>query len=530
MDQQLSRSVQNRAPTILTLPREIRNKIYSYFVTVDQVFEGLGNGDDFLGNIGFNFNDVFKFSFSRQTRTEAWDYLIASNIWIRLVDNPTSREFFFEYLKAYAPSWFPRLLIPFGRVPTEYRSRISRAVGIQIGMQEDTPTNDPNSIDGARRVMIFPYHPLAYKILIRELYFEGVALKPLTAWPAIPTLDCARRFDKLITPFLGTSHPDEGVVFEGANAAHPRLGPLQEALRRPQQDAEPIDDMIALKMHFYKQGRIAESRGHYTDAMCQYFVGLNRTFSGRNEFDITTPERSSLDSMDTDLHISFCRSAHKYVARLKKRVASHDIVHSHVKWIIEKGIDAAESAMTFIGLTDSQRMEAHLYHAFNRLHYAEYWENSASSDESDTVLVPNRTLHRGNCTINELANHHYLEAAREFFYATEVDPSRDMVASLDEEDLAVFKKIQQRPGPKAFELAVEEEIPLLGRWSGCPGLWSMWDEDEVLLMKQFRLRHNLGPDGDVGTPENLVTQYALQGITWTQLSRDEIDVSVNQVA
>ncbi|KAK7965871.1 uncharacterized protein PG986_000148 [Apiospora aurea] len=134
--------------------------------------------------------------------------------------------------------------------------------------------------------------------------------------------------------------------------------------------------------------------------------------------------------------------------------------------------------MRFVGLTDRQRSDAHLYRAFQHHHRDEH-----------------------------------LDAARNLVYAKEVDPTRDVRADLDDDDR----------GPQGFKL-VERKVPLVGKWKGDPAVWSMWESDHRIVMKLFRQRHNEGPDGDAGgTPEDLTSQYANLGITW-EYDDDEIKV------
>ncbi|KAK8135608.1 hypothetical protein PG984_003548 [Apiospora sp. TS-2023a] len=65
-------------PGFLRIPRELRDRIYSYFVTVDQNFD-YEDDEDYDGT---NFNDLSITRVNRQIRAEAWDCLIKMNLWV----------------------------------------------------------------------------------------------------------------------------------------------------------------------------------------------------------------------------------------------------------------------------------------------------------------------------------------------------------------------------------------------------------------------------------------------------------------
>ncbi|KAK7954732.1 hypothetical protein PG988_015426 [Apiospora saccharicola] len=217
--------------------------------------------------------------------------------------------------------------------------------------------------------------------------------------------------------------------------------------------------------------------------MCHYWLGTTEERSPLNFYPEATPGYNSLSARDTDLRIGFSRSAHRYEANLMKRVAPSKIQRSpYLIWVTFRGAERATDAMQgFVGLTEKQRREAHLYRAFNCFHHGDY-----------------------------------REAARDPFYAQQVDASYDISASLlDEEDRDIYEQIEKCAVFDDFSLA-EHHVPLLDSpWKGDPHLWIDTNAHHRVLMKLFPQRYDKGPDGELGgTPENLASRYALEGITW----------------
>lgn len=65
-------------PCFFKIPRELRDRIYSYFVTVDQHFDYKCDKN----YVGTNFHDLSITRVNRQIRAEAWDCLIKMNLWV----------------------------------------------------------------------------------------------------------------------------------------------------------------------------------------------------------------------------------------------------------------------------------------------------------------------------------------------------------------------------------------------------------------------------------------------------------------
>ncbi|KAK8035505.1 hypothetical protein PG993_010500 [Apiospora rasikravindrae] len=290
-----------------------------------------------------------------------------------------------------------------------------------------------------------------------------------------------------------------------------------------------------MKRYFQHQGRNAELHDRFSDAMCQYWLG--RAWHYYEDFpNIGTRERNSLAYMTTELDIGFSRSAHKYTTKLSKYTSYKDMVDCQTPNIFAKSVEAAIHAFEHAGITDKQRREAHLYRSFAFFHYGQYLDCFPSSvaryatyrSYNMSVLdYIGRKWNRGwndwDCWdmseapddrgLDVCVDSFYVHAAEDLFYAQQIDPSQDLLASLDADDRAICRKIQQRPGPQAFPLA-EHPVPLLGTWIGDPRLWRDLTKPERVLLKLFRQRCEELSDGDAVDDGELEAQYAGMGITW----------------
>ena len=79
---------QNMKPTLLTMPREVRNQMYGYFVTIDRSAEYLPETES---RERF---DLRITAINRQTREEALDVLKTSNLWVylRVIQDDTDAQ------------------------------------------------------------------------------------------------------------------------------------------------------------------------------------------------------------------------------------------------------------------------------------------------------------------------------------------------------------------------------------------------------------------------------------------------------
>ncbi|KAK8017371.1 hypothetical protein PG993_013697 [Apiospora rasikravindrae] len=464
------------ASPFLRLPREIRNLIYSHVVTVDQVFEGdrTGNYNDYRTLP----SDMESFRINRQIWAEVWDHLITSNIWVEVSTNERLAGFF-----SYQAFWYPCSRFPSSLASPEHIKHLADAVAIRFEME---------GASDSKETIIFAYHPLTYGSFLSALSDAVTSQEGVSVQPSTRTLQCDQRFAKLVTP-LCTLCGQGRASFLGTEDAPTTLQQIQESMNRPEFDADSIDGIMMNRQHYLDQGRTAELRGRFSDAMCQYWLGCTSQPAPEDYFAEGTPEWNSIYAMDTELRIRFSRNAHRYLASQKDTAARCNIDGEHETWIANMAEEASTDALEqFVGLSDRQRSEAHLYRAFIFLHQGQYY-----------------------C------------AAEDLFYAKEADLSRDLATDLEDEyDRAAYEAIQRRPGPQGFKLA-EQDLPLLGTWKGDPYiLKTVWNGNHVILMKLLRQRHNRGPEGEEGgEPQDLAPQYALQDFTWEHKDNGEIKVS-----
>ncbi|KAK8135528.1 glucose receptor git3 protein [Apiospora sp. TS-2023a] len=460
---------------LLRLPQEIRNQIYSYFVTVDQVFDGEYEGN--YGGHGDVASVISRLRVNRQIWAEVWNYLIGSNIWIEVdIETRSPMEAHFRN----NASWYPYLRFPTRLAPVDVSERLANEVGIRISISEN---GKPQPVTYERESYIFAYHPLTYGALVQAIISPPTSFRSLTTRFNPLTLRCASRFAKLLTPLdnvYGLHRP----MLTGVDG-WPVLQTLRVFIARCTIGPRLIDGMLERKRHYRDQGHLAEQRGRHSDAMCQYWLGITDTLTrpGRH-YGVGTSAFNSLCDVDTDMFIGFARTAHRHVFQLTATVSRSDINIAHLKWIIKLGLDTSSDAITkFVGLSDRQRRQAHLYRAFHR-------------------------LFQGN---DYAASYH-------LFYAKEAHPSVDLLECLtNNHDKDAYHLIQNQPGPQAYVLA-EHRIPLVGTWRGAPAVWTSWHPVSRLMMQLFRQRYHEGPHGKgyrFPSPMELAPKYAHYGIEWT---------------
>lgn len=471
--------------------------IYTNVFTVDQVFEGEDEG--IYQGYGKVSSYLRKFNINRQIREEAWDHLVDSNVWIQVT--MTEQSPLVDHFR-FSAAWYPYLTFPSNRAPLEARRRLAAKVAIGFAMGDPwvkrwrngrvdhhIEHRMDNRKDAPLVSVIFAYHTLTYGAFISALARDPHGF---TVGPSQPTLACPQKFNKLLAPLCLLRAGGAGRI---SGVDRTVLQPIQKAMNQhwcKHESVVTIVEMVKDRAWYQNQGRTAEHRGRYSDAMCYYWLGSTEERAPSDAFAEGSPEYNTLSACDTDLRIGVSRCAHRHVANAKRSAAPVEIDYTHLAWVARQGAEAAGEAMArFVGLTDEQRREAHLYSAFNYLHQGKH-----------------------------------LDAAHDLFYAQQVDPSYDIPESfVDEEDRVAYEQVKKHLGRKAFELA-EHDIPLLDSpWKGDPDLWLAWNRHHRFLMKQFQQRYDQGPDG----PEDLAPRYALQGITWTFDDDGKLITSVSRV-
>ncbi|KAK7965869.1 uncharacterized protein PG986_000146 [Apiospora aurea] len=485
METFLSSSHSNEASPFMRLPREIRDQIYGYVITIDQVFDG-NRACNCRSSCNCPIYDAMgsnmrSFHLNRQIWAEICDRLVKSNIWVEVTMERYSELDFHFKNRAYE---YPFFCFPSIPVPLDCAKPQADDVAIRFNMEEPGDSTE---------TITFAYHPLAYGAFLDALHEDVTNSHGLTIQPSPTTLSCGKKFAKLVTP-LRTVLGQGQVRFIGVENSPVDLQPLQEAMNRPAFFEEPIEDMLKAKQFYLDQGYTAERQGRFSYAMSQYWLwSMSYKPDPALRFPEGSPEFNSLSHIDTDLRIAFARSAHRHIVNQKKTAAPHDIDFNHAAWIATLAQQTCCDALEhFAGLTDRQRRDAHLYRAFSHQH---------------------------------LGNQYF--AARDLFYAKEVDPSLNLRADLaDKLDRAVYDDIQQRPGPQGFELT-KWSIPLLGTWTGDPHLFTVWRRSHQIMMQMFRQRFSEGPDGEAsGESQNLAPLYDGLNIDWEHNYKGKMKVKL----
>lgn len=461
--------------------------IYIYFVSVDQHFLWDGNETPFECTV---------LQINRQIHDEAWDCLIRSNVWVR-------------FTLPYAPSipedhWYPQPRLLYKGIPKQYQNRLASEVGIHFRLNGDMTASQGDTY-------IFLYHPLTYGVFIHDIAMAHSTYTSLTVEvnPAISKPPSFVR--KLIEP-LYSVRDYEDVTITGIGDDTKR----QALIRQMRRTSDTIEELLAVKGCYHGLGRRAELDGRHSDAISLYALCIESTYDASDRFPQGSPEDNSLNHMDSCSFIAYSRNTHKHIRRLKARAPPITLVKTATSRLLCDTIDACSYALAFVGITDRQRCEAHLYRAFAFYDYAEFQVPFLAKDDLDRLDRNERSLSPCRVTHSDC----YLHARRCLFYAQQVDSWQDVLAGLEKDDLQVLNAIQGRPGPQAFELE-ERKLPLVGPWKGDPDLWNGWPRHESIVMALFRRRHNQGADGEVGVPMDLTAAYHAHGISWSH-SGDEL--------
>ncbi|KAK8047881.1 hypothetical protein PG996_015945 [Apiospora saccharicola] len=478
-------AIKPTSPLYSASPLEIRDHIYSYFVTIDQTYEH--EGDFYDGEKHLGGSD---------------------------------------------------LSIPCDQVPEEHSRRLIAEAQIHLKLGLTYENNSISDIDGneSEDSFLFAYHPFQYNFILLSLAEKMIELDcdsiKIEATPA--TLSNSSLFIKLMEP-LCVLRGMRNVSFKDGVEHCPALQLLEQDMKRPliicdQDEAEDRIDVIELirtQQYHQRLGRNAELLGHYSDAMCHYRVGgdvrdISPDTPGRLD---GSPEYNTCNHIAIELKLGFSRSVHRYLAQLKKSApnsALHDFIEAKT---IHSSIDACCQSLDFVRIEDCQRREAHLYRAFALFRLAEYLRALPEPDRQSSPYVP-RDYYLHYRPVSEAPHTDSSEAAcsaaaRDLLYAKNATPSHDILADLDEDDKATYHSLNFFTGP--FTQIARHDVPLLGTWSGDPMVWDLWEyffPQRYLLMKLFRLRLKQEPDDKVEDIEELEKQYAAEGITWDWESGD----------
>ncbi|KAK8066724.1 hypothetical protein PG997_013471 [Apiospora hydei] len=519
--------------SLLGVPLEIRRQIYSHFVTIDQDFEHEGDAEYPGECIGVTVLHV-----NRQIREEAWNCLITMNLWIRVsvAESTNSATFRLPDLDEQRQSF-----LPYNGVSEEHSERLAKATGIHIWIGESDAADDNGDLDSSRcrESVMVAYHPLHYNMFLDSLAGKVAKFGSLTIQVHPDTMSNKSRFEKLLEP-LCALRGVEDVSFAGVEDCA-ALQSLAQDMRRPlliadedsDEDSDEEDnedrrtdilELIKIQQYHQRLGRNAELQGRYSDAMCYYQVGgwVKARFpeaDGRLE---GSSEYNTCLHLATELLLGFGRSTHKYVTQTKRLSPDSTLYSQVLPETIQTCIASCSDALEFIGLSDSQRREAHLYRVFALFRVAEYLNTLSRRDRRSSPYLPTQYYRRSSRGPGRRRHDHVGAArdaaARDLFYAKNVDPFHDILADLDEDDQAIYRRIDDLLAARRFKIVNHEELGL-----ATPDIWEDWENlfpQRWLLMKLFRLRL----DQDSGSEEELEMEYADEGITWSRDS-DELEIT-----
>ncbi|KAK7955136.1 hypothetical protein PG996_015944 [Apiospora saccharicola] len=412
----------------------------------------------------------------------------------------------------------------FIRIPRELRDRIYscsvtvdqhfdyKGFGRHNGFKpQDMAITCNTSSTQPGKTCIFAYHPLTYGHFITDLIdymkhaYETVQVFPSASLSGSTFKKLAEPLDMLRDMSDVNPHDSNGsgiVMTLSFIYDFPGFSP---------------GELIQIKRCFQHQGQNAELNSRFSNAMCHYW--LEELFHSDNGHDKGTEGSNSLIYIGAESAIGFSRSVHKHIVKLSKSTPYTDIIRLDRPSIITKSIQAIKRAFRYPGLTDSQRRAAHLYRSLALFHHGQLMDHLSHVEWSTTYEPHGQRIFYHDilgldCRGYYIGGHiFYYLAAKDLFYAQQVDPLYDLLQSLDADDRVICRKIQQRPGPQAFPVA-EYAVPLLGTWRGDPRLWRDLSGSDSLLIKLFRQRCNELADGDTVDNEELKRQDTALGITW----------------
>ncbi|KAK8001653.1 hypothetical protein PG991_013875 [Apiospora marii] len=501
---------QPNTPGFLRIPRELRDRIYSYFVAVDQHFDYVYDYMKQDGYEGITCKDLAITRVNQRIRAEAWDCLVKLNLWVSVTHSDVDHENkLFRKQNTY--SWLCQPWVPYEQFPEDVSRRLDNEIALRFW--RSSFLESPRDAQPSKTYM-FAYHPLAYGYFVSNLSDHLESHPPTCSVQLLPSASLSgSRFSKLLEP-LGIFR-DLGDVYSPDSESNATLLTLTPHNIREFYHA---NELITIKQCFQHQGQSAELSGRFSDAMCHYWIGKLLAECHPYE-DEGCPEWNSLMYMGTDMAIGFSRCAHKHFTGLRKYTPYENIIDLNRPSILFRSLHVVNVVFERPSLTDSQRRAAHLYRSLLLFHYGQLidrlshrvWPSMEEFHAIDALYFDD--IRSSSCGFQFRGEIFYFLAAKDLFYAHQVALSPDLLATLDGDERAICRMIQERPGPQTFPV-VEHSVPLLGTWRGDPRLWRDLSHTERVLVKLFRQRCNELSDGDTMDYDELERQYTALGITW----------------
>ncbi|KAK7966367.1 uncharacterized protein PG986_000644 [Apiospora aurea] len=406
-------------PALLTVPREIRDQIYSQFLLADQVHElAFEHNHDQLPE----WCNLSILHINQQLRDEAWDYFIRANTWIR------SQPYF-----------------PSEAAPRKYAERVAKEASLTLRLgsacdaTEHTTVADDNK---GCKAFILAYKPTCYGIFVEELAVHASEIKDLTMQMSSTARPGSAMFAKIVEP-LRIIRNLNNVWFPGV-ANCPTIQLMSQEMKLP---FNSVKELFAI------------GPGDYSVDSLSPWTWIKLAALGR-EVHEGTPTYNSLFHIRTDMCIGFARAAHKYLLQLAEFLAF---------------------------LPDEKRFGDPYFpwhfHFFSR---PDVYDGGAGS---------------------------YDDAAKHLFYAKAIDPSSDILDSLDSDESAMYRRIDSPP-PEGFEI-LERDIPLMDTWRVAPELWERWRSlGSPLFKKLLEQRHIVDSGAEPEDVHDLSHRYRAVVIAW----------------
>ncbi|KAH9895337.1 hypothetical protein F4778DRAFT_794194 [Xylariomycetidae sp. FL2044] len=456
-----SSSTQVRQPlNLMELPREIRNKIYSHHLTLNQTLPYIHNPTRWEKN--FN---VALLRVNRQMRAEAWDVIIKTNTWILVLIHTKIGEPIKPDFTNLINAGGTTLSQPvFGLIlfSEEEKVHMKRNSSLVIGLDECCGIN-PAEVDESQlqtTEMMFAYHDRSYGFFVNQLLIKVPEYKCMSLDfrnPAFYNRDAMRTLRRLLSPLWGIRGL-EGVYIPG----------------------------------FEDEGRFHEALctlWHAKDAFASHWEGV------AEKLGIMQGEHvgNTLFTAQNALDYWFSYAVMSLVTQQRR---DRERTHPSEAYLLDGAISCASNYLAWDGLHDDKRADAHALRGISFWNKAQYLTQTRGARESSSKRYGDPLV----C---------YEQAARDFFYAIKHDETGATAARLNVRYAMACSKIN-RPTSLGFPLW-EVIIPLLGTWRGDPRLLVSYGVN-TLILKMTRLREH-GSDEDMRREwTELRAEYSAVGV------------------
>lgn len=500
------------APTLLSLPREIRDIIYGNLLTLDRTFEHRLDPT----NWARKFPGLALMAVNRQLRAEALDTIVSSNVWIHVTILSDIRDELPVMMKQVHNHDDPLL-----SQAVRQRMMTAATVHMRFGEQCRRESKYGYLRGGNLRQdsFMFALHPttfgffvndIAATVLMSDKYKCGDITIDLNILTRVTTPKPIQyMLDQILHPLARVVRGAKRVSVWGVCARELMASPFANGLANTmKQDTASFYSMTKILLLFGREGRQALEAGDYGEAMRLFWTGTD-AYSRfmcplSNPLGLNSPQSNSLIHVALSLHRDFSEAAFRHFEQCRKEFDGKVVGHVQ-DYLVDKAIACAHRALEFEGITDMQRRLGHLRRGLAFQNKGDYMAEYHSMPKSRRPKLTSKMW-----TEPHRPHECYTEAARDFYYAIQVHPANQSVSRLTTLYERMCKKIG-RPVDLGFEVK-EIQLPLIGLWRGDPRLLEMWGREKYLLMKLARQRINENFGEEMLDHQWLKAQYASQGI------------------